>query len=418
MSCEQGIVQGRARNGRCALFVGALLGLFFHLLATSAEAQEVRHLYDAKGQLVAVVDADGSAARYSWDDSGNLVGITRLSPGAGPVGISLVNPNAGRVGDTVEIFGKGLANPTSVTFNGVASAVTGSTSTYIKTTVPTGATTGLIHVVTPLGQADSPSAFTVLGAMTITPTTVQLPGGGTQQFTASEPVVTWTVNGITGGAPAVGAITPAGLYTAPSTGTFPLQVTVAAESPGNPLNRAEATVTVVLPPTGALARGVSAAIAGAPAQASPLGALGVSATVSPAPAQASPLGALGVSATISPAPAQAMPLLALGVSGTREPLITAVTPASVARGATNLGLVLTGKGLANPTALAFLLNGVADTAITSTGLTATPDGTQASVTISVASTAAIAGRVLQMTAGGASSTPAGTGANVLQVTGP
>jgi hypothetical protein len=59
-------------------------------------------------------------------------------------------------------------------------------------------------VVTPLGQADSPSAFTVLsGGLTITPGNASVLPTRTVQFTASGPAE-WLVNGILNGAPETG----------------------------------------------------------------------------------------------------------------------------------------------------------------------------------------------------------------------
>jgi YD repeat-containing protein len=376
-----------------------LVGSALALLAGLGEAQEVRHLYDAKGQLIAVIDLDGSAATYTWSETGNLIAITRTDAStiSGPVGINLVSPNQGLPGDLVEIFGKGLADPTSVTFNGIAATPLTSTSTSIKTTVPSGATTGLIHVATALGAADSPSPFTVQTSMSVMPTSVSLLPTRTVQFSASGSA-SWFVNGIAGGNGQVGTVSSGGLYTAPGTGIFPLQVSVAAQSPGNPQNRAEATVTILPVPVARAAR-VSVALAGAPPQAVPLTGARVSLAVSQTPAQAAPLAAARVSLN-------------------RQPVITGVSPGSLARGSSNVTLTITGQGLANATALQFLRNGANDTLITYTNLTATPDGTQATATISIGSGAVIAGRVLQITAGGVTSTPAGTGTNVLQVTGP
>ncbi len=360
-----------------------------------ARGADVRTVLDLKGQIIAIVDSDGSVATYSWDLSGNLTGITRISPGAGPVAITLVSPNQGLPNAPIEIFGVGLANPTSVTFNGVAATIQDSSANHITVTVPPTATSGIIHVVTPLGQADSPSAFSVLTGLTIAPSSASVLPTRTVQFTASGPAE-WLVNGVLNGAPETGTIS-GGLYTAPSTGPFPLQVTVAAQSPGQPSNQAEAIVTILPTPV---------------ARATP-----VSGVVAPVPTQANPLRAPAVTGLVLTPPTQAIPLPAVPVTGTRQPLITAVSPASVARGSTNVTLTLTGQGLSSPTALQFLLNGANDTTISVSNLTAR-GSTQATATISIASTATIAARVLQLTAGGVNSTPAGTGTNVLQVTGP
>jgi hypothetical protein len=143
--------------------------------------------------------------------------------------------------------------------------------------------------------------------MTISPGQLSILPTRTQQFTASGPA-TWTVDGIASGNAQVGTISSSGLYTAPGTGVFPLIVTVGAQSPGNPQNKAEAPVTVVPVPVVRAAR--------------------VSAFVVGGPNQAAPLRADRVSAAVSPAPTQALPLLATRVAVERQPVITESRPPS------------------------------------------------------------------------------------------
>ncbi len=403
---------GGRSPGTVALAAFALL--LGTLCASTAGAQAIRYLYDLKGQIIGIVDADGSVATYSWDESQNLVGITRTDAASipGPIGITLVSPNQGLPTDVIEIFGKGLASPTSVTFNGVAATVQESNANYIRSAVPAGATTGIIHVVTALGAADSPTPFTILAPLTITPTNVSLPPGGTQQFTASGPAV-WSVEGAVGsGSPQVGTITAAGLYTAPSTGTLIREVRVAAQSPGDPLNRAEASVFIL--PTIPTIRSPWVSVARGEPFAAALPVPPVSVGVGQPFAAALPVPP--VSVAVGQPLAAALPVPPVATQ--REPVITAVSPASIARGAANVTLTLTGRGLATPRALQFLLNNANDTLITYTNLTALPDGTQATFTIRIEATAVIGDRVLRITAGGVSSTPEGTVGNMLQVTGP
>lgn len=365
----------------------AALSVFLAIgLAGPAHAADIVYLYNAKSELIGMIAADGTAVSWNWDANGNLLSITRTDASSipGAVGITLVSPNGGNVGDTIEIFGKGFsatpAQNTVTFFNGKVATVLEWDTNLLKATVPTGEITGLINVVTPSGSANSPSNFTVLATMTISPANAALLPTRTRQFTASATAV-WTVEGLQGGSSqaGIGTISTGGLYTAPSTGPFPKQVIVAAQSALDPTNRAEAVVTILAPPL-VLARRVSA--------------------------------------TVRQTPVQTGPLRAASVAAERQPVILAVNPASIARGSSNVTLTLTGQGLANPTALSFLLNGTNDGLITYSNLTALPDGSQATVTISIGSGATIAGRVLQITAGGFSSTPAGTGTNVLQVTGP
>lgn len=73
--------------------------------------------------------------------------IFSLSVGLGPfVGM---RPGSGKVGAKITILGTDLTGATSVTFNGIAATFTGTSSSEIKATVPVGATTGTIKVVTP-----------------------------------------------------------------------------------------------------------------------------------------------------------------------------------------------------------------------------------------------------------------------------
>jgi uncharacterized repeat protein (TIGR03803 family) len=70
-------------------------------------------------------------------------------------------PLRGTVGTSVNILGNGLTGSTSVTFNGVEAAFTVESDTYIKATVPTGASTGIVSVATPSGTLNSNPQFVV-----------------------------------------------------------------------------------------------------------------------------------------------------------------------------------------------------------------------------------------------------------------
>jgi uncharacterized repeat protein (TIGR03803 family) len=70
-------------------------------------------------------------------------------------------PVAGKVGTRVIILGNGLTGSTSVTFNGVSATFTVNANTYITATVPAGATTGTVSVVTPSGTLNSNPQFVV-----------------------------------------------------------------------------------------------------------------------------------------------------------------------------------------------------------------------------------------------------------------
>jgi uncharacterized protein (TIGR03437 family) len=65
------------------------------------------------------------------------------------------------VGTTVKILGNKLAGATSVRFNGAAAAFTVVRPSEITATVPAGATTGTVEVVTPGGTLLSNVQFRV-----------------------------------------------------------------------------------------------------------------------------------------------------------------------------------------------------------------------------------------------------------------
>jgi uncharacterized repeat protein (TIGR03803 family) len=86
--------------------------------------------------------------------------IFQLSWGIGP--FVTARPTFGKVGGKVIILGTNLTGATSVTFNGTPATFTvNPTGTAIKTTVPSGATTGPVQVVTPSGTLTSNVNFRV-----------------------------------------------------------------------------------------------------------------------------------------------------------------------------------------------------------------------------------------------------------------
>ena len=68
-------------------------------------------------------------------------------------------PVVGHVGTHVIILGNNLTGASSVAFNGVPATFVVLSSTAIRTTVPAGATTGLVQVVTPGATLTSKVVF-------------------------------------------------------------------------------------------------------------------------------------------------------------------------------------------------------------------------------------------------------------------
>jgi uncharacterized repeat protein (TIGR03803 family) len=99
---------------------------------------------------------------YGTTSAGGASGdgtIFSLAVGLGPFVETL--PTSGKEGAVVKILGTNLTSATNVNFNGTAAKFTVVSSSEITTTVPTGATTGEVEVVTPSGTFSSNVSFRV-----------------------------------------------------------------------------------------------------------------------------------------------------------------------------------------------------------------------------------------------------------------
>jgi len=252
-------------------------------------------------------------------------------------------------------------------------------------------------VTAPLGSATSAAVFRVLGQLTATPATASIIVSRSAQFQALEagiPTtnVRWAVNGLPGGDTTVGTVTVDGLYTAPTIVPSPSTVTVTAIHKDDPTLTASATVAILPPqPVFLAARAVSVAVA---ETTSPLAAAGL----------------VSVRVAENPAAFAAAAPTAVAVA----PVVTAVTPASGARGET-LTLTLSGSGFGGATTATLLLNNATDTTITVANLVVNAGGTQATMDIMIDAGAPLGARVVQVTMPAGSSTAAGTGGNLFTV---
>ncbi|MGA9966289.1 MAG: choice-of-anchor tandem repeat GloVer-containing protein [Terriglobales bacterium] len=110
------------------------------------------------GGLVQATDGNlyGTAELGGANDDGT---IFSLSVGLGPFVQTLTA--SGKVGAPVLILGTNLTGASSVSFNGTAATFTVVSKSEIKTTVPSGATTGFVTVTTPGGTWKSNKTFQV-----------------------------------------------------------------------------------------------------------------------------------------------------------------------------------------------------------------------------------------------------------------
>jgi len=102
-------------------------------------------------------DLYGATELGGADDHGTVFG---LSVGLEP--FVETQPNFGTVGAPITILGTDLTGATSVSFSGTPAAFDVVSPTYIRTTVPAGATTGKVAVTTPGGTLFSGAPFLVL----------------------------------------------------------------------------------------------------------------------------------------------------------------------------------------------------------------------------------------------------------------
>lgn len=249
--------------------------------AAGSLAGEAHYAYDDLDRLSTVIDDAGNTAIYNYDAVGNLVSIDRFTPGASGIGIYALLPGKAAVGSQVKIQGYGF-DPTpannTVTFNATAASVVSSTAYAIIATVPASATTGTVSVTNTNGSANSPQAFTVLGAPTITSVTPSSVAQGTQRTItiagtqlANATAVTFTQAGLSAtiltGVTAtslpvklvVAATVPPGTYaftvTTPqgTANSGAVTISVAAPSPSFALTRSHVSVAMPFPSVSATA---------------------------------------------------------------------------------------------------------------------------------------------------------------------
>lgn len=117
-----------------------------------------------------IQSTDGNFYGTTFDGGSNASGcpqtadgpcgtVFRLSTGLGP--FVKLSQDSGKVGQTGGILGQGFTGTTSVFLNGTPASFTVVSDTFIKATVPAGATTGFVTVNTPSGTLTSNVPFRV-----------------------------------------------------------------------------------------------------------------------------------------------------------------------------------------------------------------------------------------------------------------
>jgi hypothetical protein len=170
-----------------------------------------------------------------------------------PVNVTVSPASATLTQSQTQTFSATVTNTGNTAVTWSLSPLVGSITATGLYTAPASIASSQTVTVTATSVADpsktATAAITLLQASTvsISPSTVRLAPSGTQQFTATvsgsslglfRNAVTWTIN------PSVGAISSAGLYTAPASIAGSQTVTVTATSVADPTKSASASVTI------------------------------------------------------------------------------------------------------------------------------------------------------------------------------
>ena len=126
-------------------------------------ANPVALLQYTDGAFYGTALAGGSGNCWGDIDGATAAGcgtVFSLDVGLGPFVKTL--PTSGWPGKAVIILGNNLTGATGVSFNGTAATFTVVSDTEIETTVPCGATTGIVQVTTPSGTLESNVPFRVI----------------------------------------------------------------------------------------------------------------------------------------------------------------------------------------------------------------------------------------------------------------
>jgi len=120
---------------------------------------------DGLSPVAGLVQASNGTFYGTTNAGGSGLGtVFSLSVGLGP--FVETQPTSGRVGKTIEILGQGFTGTTSVLFNGTAATFHVLSDTYLTATVPVGAKTGFVTLVTPGGTPKSNKTFRVTPQIT------------------------------------------------------------------------------------------------------------------------------------------------------------------------------------------------------------------------------------------------------------
>jgi len=212
------------------------------------EAVPVRNVVTVSAQSKAYPSSIGSTSLTITRNVPNLWGVS---------------PSPLQTGNySVTLNGSNFARDSVATANGlnVATTYVSPTTLVAKGFAPVGTTRFQVRQPGPSSVKSNQVSVQVVAStvrVTVAPATATVPLRGSMPFTAtvtgtSNTAITWSVNGVAGGSSSAGTISRTGLYTAPAKLPVPATVTVKATSVARPSAFAQATVTLVKPPSQAV----------------------------------------------------------------------------------------------------------------------------------------------------------------------
>lgn len=392
-----------------------------------AQGGTTQYIYEANGRLSAVIAPSGAAAIYRYDAAGNLTGIDQIS--AGDLSILSFSPSLGTIGDQVVLVGTGLDTVGTVSFNGIPSQIISASASSLSTTVPVGASSGPITVSGARGTFVSATSFAVVARVDVSPAESAILPGESVQFQAvvvgtPNQAVAWLVNGIANGNSSIGTIDANGVYLAPIINTgLTVAVGAASETDSGVIGLAAVrilnpnTTSEVRSPGLMVTRGVAA---NSQAFAMPISVARSTFTndyvASTSVAVEKGNSAATVARVVSVGFGVSVPLFSLPVSASTGPVISSVSPATLAKGVSTV-VTVTGSNFNGVTGVLFLSSatGAGDGSIAASSISSSPDGHTLTFTATVAAGAVTGARVVQVVTPNGATSIINSGNNVVQV---
>ena len=165
---SSGATSTNCPNGCGTVFKITAKGAFsviYNFDLTTGQGPLTTLLQHTNGLLYGTTQSGGTGNAGPYCSAGSCGVIYSVNIGAAPF-VTFVGAPVAKVGKAVEILGQGLTGATSVSFGGAPASFKFVSDTYLTATVPSGATTATVTVVTPGGTLSSNKPFRVTPQVT------------------------------------------------------------------------------------------------------------------------------------------------------------------------------------------------------------------------------------------------------------